>query len=105
MQLRINSDTIYMVHFHWDRSKPGREVCSAAIHVGPCANKTRPCNTPGTGTGTVRRYVKDAFIKTVARRAALTQALANLGITRPTRRLIWDRYYQISRVPKARRGQ
>ena len=104
MRLIVTDDRIYMVHFHWDRSRPGHEECTAAIHFGPCSNKTRPCNTPDTGIGSVKRFVKDVFIKCVARREALTKAMRAAGIPRATRRLIWDRYYQISRVPKARRS-
>jgi hypothetical protein len=104
MRLQITDGQMYMVHFYWARV-PGREECTAAIHVGPCAHKTRPCETPDTGVATVKRFVKDLFLKSVARREALTRAIASLHVPRATRREIWHRYYQISRIPKARRGR
>jgi hypothetical protein len=103
MRLITGANTEHVVHFYWDRM-PGREVCTATIHEGPCIVREHRCINVLAGAGSVRRFVKDLFIKSVARREALTKALRASGLPRPLRTRIWQEYYRISRVPKARRA-
>lgn len=102
MILRINnpaSPELYVAHFHhenwsWDMLANWRTICT--VHYGPCAAKTRPCNTPGQNTGQALCSVRDNFCKATGRKIAFGRAIATFP--RPVRTLLWREYLRQSGI-------
>lgn len=107
MRLVIAADNFYMVHFRFGIALNYRgdecHLCECTVHAGPCKEKARPCGTESS-YGRALCSKQDVYVRAKGRALALTRALEAGTIARATRRLIWDRYFQISRKPKARRA-
>lgn len=102
MQLTDASGQEYRVHFfHQPDPRPSKgrppfgliRSTWAALHAGPCAQKDRPCGTPGTVAGESRcRVDLEPFDRAVGRKQALGRAMAAAGLAKEVRAALWSDY-------------
>lgn len=69
---------------------------TCTIHEGKCANKARPCRTPGMVSGTARCSVKDHFCRFTGRKMAFGRAIA--GFPKQVRAALWRDWLRQSGV-------
>lgn len=107
MRLVIADNNIYMLHFRFGNAANYRgeecHSCECTVHAGPCKLRERPCGTE-SAYGRALCAKADVYMRATGRALALTRALHQGAIPRPVRRLIWARYFTVSRKPKARRA-
>lgn len=109
MILKVN-DTAYVVHFFHEAIKPissykGKDTypivpgtrdarathrTECTIHVLPCANKTRPCNTPNAFYGMTFCSVLDNFDRAKGRKTAFGCAVSQYP--KAIRTALWHEY-------------
>jgi len=102
MKLLLEDGTTFMAHFHYTPYQPyqpekmsapsqpaGARVTYATVHLGPCHNQTRPCDTESS-VGSAVCSVNDQFCRAIDRKVALTRALASYP--RAIRTQFWEAY-------------